>query len=406
MPVVPHGVSLSLGGTDPLEPQRVARLAQLAERFGSPLVSEHVAFCRAGGMEAGHLLPVPRTREALAVLTANIRAAQAELPVPLAVENIAALVSWPEDEFTEADFLTELVERTGVLLLLDVANLYTAQVNFGLDPAATLDRLPLSEVAYVHVAGGILRDGIWHDTHAHPVTDEILDILAALAERSPRQAYCLNATTPIPPTPSWPPNCPRSGRCSRMPASADPPGLADPGADPGASASAGSLAARQLALVSALVAGAAPPAGMAEDRVHIQAQALLRKRARSVARHQPDVAASLGDGFWPAFQRYAAADPTPPANTSSDAQRFARHVRKSYRSRRLIRLVSAWDRRGRRQVRACQLEVIVATATQQLTALWRDCARRWTERYSRDLYARPADPRCRLGAADSRAGRR
>ena len=100
------------------------------------------------------------------------------------MENIAALVSWPEDEFTEADFLTELVERTGVLLLLDVANLYTAQVNFGLDPAATLDRLPLSAVAYVHVAGGVLRDGIWHDTHAHPVAAEILDILADLAGRA------------------------------------------------------------------------------------------------------------------------------------------------------------------------------------------------------------------------------
>jgi len=185
VPVVPHGVSLSLGGTDPLDLGRVARLAQLAERFGAPLVSEHVAFCRAGGIEAGHLLPVPRTRAALAVLTANIRAVRAELPVPLAVENIAALVSWPEDEFSEADFLTELVERTGVLLLLDVANLYTAQVNFGLDPAATLDRLPLSEVAYVHVAGGVLRDGIWHDTHAHPVTGEILGILADLAGRVP-----------------------------------------------------------------------------------------------------------------------------------------------------------------------------------------------------------------------------
>jgi hypothetical protein len=188
VPVIPHGVSLSLGGTEPLDPRTLGRLASLAEAFGSPLVSEHVAFCRAGGMQAGHLLPVPRTREALAVLTANIQAVQAELPVPLAVENIAALVSWPEDEFTEADFLTELVERTGVLLLLDVANLYTAQVNFGLDPAATLDRLPLSEVAYVHVAGGVLRDGIWHDTHAHPVTDEILDILAApRRQRSRRQ---------------------------------------------------------------------------------------------------------------------------------------------------------------------------------------------------------------------------
>jgi uncharacterized protein (UPF0276 family) len=183
VPVIPHGVSLSLGGTEPLDDNRLARLAALAEKFGSPLVSEHVAFCRAGGMETGHLLPVPRTRAALDVLSDNIRVAQAALPVPLAVENIAALVSWPEDEFSEAQFLTELVERTGVLLLLDVANLYTAQLNFGLDPVATLDGLPLEQVAYVHVAGGVFRDGVWHDTHAHPVTGEILDILAALMQR-------------------------------------------------------------------------------------------------------------------------------------------------------------------------------------------------------------------------------
>jgi uncharacterized protein (UPF0276 family) len=183
LPVIPHGVSLSLGGTEPLDDTRLTRLAGLAERFASPLVSEHVAYCRAGGMETGHLLPVPRTRAALAVLTDNIRVAQSALPVPLAVENIAALVSWPEDEFTEAQFLTELVERTGVLLLLDVANLYTAQVNFGVDPVATLDGIPLEQVAYVHVAGGVFMEGIWHDTHAHPVTGEILDILAALTDR-------------------------------------------------------------------------------------------------------------------------------------------------------------------------------------------------------------------------------
>ena len=185
LPVIPHGVSLSLGGTEPLDGERLARLAGLAERFGSPLVSEHVAFCRAGGMEAGQLLPVPRTHAALDVLTENIKIAQAALPVPLAVENIAALVSWPEDELTEAQFLGELVERTGVLLLLDVANLHTAQVNFGLDPIATLNAVPVDRVGYVHVAGGILRDGVWHDTHAHPVSQEIFGILAALCERAP-----------------------------------------------------------------------------------------------------------------------------------------------------------------------------------------------------------------------------
>lgn len=184
VPVIPHGVSLSLGGTEPLDPAKLERLAGLAERFGSPVVSEHVAFCRAGGLEAGHLLPVPRTRAALDVLAGNVSAAQAALGVPLAVENIAPLLAWPEDELTEAEFLTELTERTGVLLLLDVANLYTARLNLGLDPAATLDALPLERVAYVHVAGGVRRDGVWHDTHAHPVPPEILDVLAMFAERT------------------------------------------------------------------------------------------------------------------------------------------------------------------------------------------------------------------------------
>ena len=183
-PVVPHGVSLSLGGADPLDPAKLARLAALASAFGSPLVSEHVAFCRAGGVEAGHLLPVPRTRAALDVLAENVRAAQQALPVPLAVENIAALIAWPEDELTEGEFLSELVERTGVLLLLDVANLYTARVNFGADPVAAIEALPLEQVAYVHVAGGELRDGVWHDTHAHPLSAEILDVLAALVARA------------------------------------------------------------------------------------------------------------------------------------------------------------------------------------------------------------------------------
>ena len=102
----------------------------------------------------------------------------------------------------------------------------------------------------------------------------------------------------------------------------------------------GELAARQLSLVQALVAGGAPPAGVDPDRVRIQAQALVRKRSRSVARHRPELAASLGADFWPAFQRYAAANPTPPANTPSDTKRFARYMRKSRRSH-LIRLFLA-----------------------------------------------------------------
>ncbi|MFJ8047258.1 DUF692 domain-containing protein [Streptomyces luteogriseus] len=188
--VVPHGVSLGLGGADRPDAGRLTALAERAQALGSPLVTEHIAFVRAGGpltasphLEAGHLLPVPRTRDALDVLCENVRIAQDALPVPLAVENIAALICWPGEEMTEGQFLYDLADRTGVRLLIDVANLHTNHVNRAEDPAKALAELPLEALAYVHVAGGFERDGVWHDSHAHPVPRPVLDILTDLASR-------------------------------------------------------------------------------------------------------------------------------------------------------------------------------------------------------------------------------
>lgn len=197
--VVPHGVSLGLGGADRPDPARLAALAGTVAALDAPLVTEHLAFVRAGGLEAGHLLPVPRSRDALAVIAENVRIAQDQLPVPLALENIAAQLAWPDDELTEGQFLAELVERTGVRLLIDVANLHTNRVNLGLDPAAELDRLPLEALAYVHVAGGQLVDGVWHDTHAHPVTEPVLEVLAELCARVVPPGVLLERDAAFPP---------------------------------------------------------------------------------------------------------------------------------------------------------------------------------------------------------------
>lgn len=183
VPVVPHGVALGLGGAELPDRAGLARLARVAGALGAPLVTEHLAFVRSGGMEAGHLLPVPRTREALGVIAENVRIAQQELPVPLALENIAAHFAWPEDELTETEFLTELVERTGVGLLVDVANLHTRRVNLGSDARAEVADLPVEAIAYVHVAGGRLIDGVWYDSHEHPVSQPILELLADLCGR-------------------------------------------------------------------------------------------------------------------------------------------------------------------------------------------------------------------------------
>ncbi|CAM3387616.1 DUF692 domain-containing protein [Tsukamurella hominis] len=184
VPLVPHGVALSLGGVDALEPDRVHRLVACAEAFGAPLVSEHIAFVRAGGIEAGHLLPVPRTREALDVLVRNITRMQDALPVPLAVENIAAFLRWPEEDYSEAEFLTELLERTGALLVLDVANVYANALNRRRDPHDELARLPVDRIAYSHVAGGSEGGGRYHDTHTDPVNAGVLELVTALRERA------------------------------------------------------------------------------------------------------------------------------------------------------------------------------------------------------------------------------
>ncbi|WP_432954587.1 DUF692 domain-containing protein [Micromonospora haikouensis] len=200
--VVPHGVRLSLGGAEPVDPARVSHLAQVAELVGAPLVSEHIAFVRAGGLEAGHLLPLPRSREAVAAVVANVRRAQADLPVPLALEPIAALFDWPDDELDEADFLTEILDATGTTLLLDVANVHANARNRGADPLALLDRLPLDRVAYAHVAGGAEQGGFYHDTHTDPVPPAVLDLIGELCARHRPPALLLERDGRWPPAPA------------------------------------------------------------------------------------------------------------------------------------------------------------------------------------------------------------
>ncbi|GCD42167.1 DUF692 domain-containing protein [Streptomyces paromomycinus] len=356
--VVPHGVSLGLGGAGRPDAARLAALAERAEALGAPLVTEHIAFVRAGGpltaspaLEAGHLLPVPRTRDALDVLCENVRIAQDALPVPLAVENIAALVNWPGEEMTEGQFLAELVERTGVRLLIDVANLHTNQVNRNEDPATALDELPVEAIAYVHVAGGIERDGVWHDTHAHPVTRPVLDVLAALCARVTPPGVLLERDEDFPATGELaaeldtirtvlkeapaPAVLPAPAPPLRTPGVAVPRGTATATAigTTGTSAAAMSttdaarrrLAVAQTALLSALVAGTPAPEGFDRRRLLIQSRALAAKRASVVAKIAPELPDILGTDYRPGFLAYARHRPMR-HGYRQDAMDFAVHL--------------------------------------------------------------------------------
>ncbi|MCQ8195393.1 DUF692 domain-containing protein [Streptomyces rugosispiralis] len=334
--VVPHGVSLGLGGAERPDPGRLRALAERAEALGSPLVTEHIAFVRAGGpltaspaMEAGHLLPVPRTRDALDVLCENVRIAQDALPVPLAVENIAALISWPGEEMTEGQFLAELVERTGVRLLIDVANLHTNHVNRGEDPAKALDELPTSAIAYVHVAGGVERNGVWHDSHAHPVTQPVLDVLAELCARTTPPGVLLERDEDFPAAEELAGELDAIRAVTVTTAGA---GVAEDAVRTSAVPDAPvpdtvreRLALAQAALLSALVGGTPPPEGFDRRRLRVQSAALTAKRASVIAKVAPELPEILGTGYRPAFARYADGRPMT-GGYRRDAMSFAEHL--------------------------------------------------------------------------------
>ncbi|MGW1892830.1 DUF692 domain-containing protein [Streptomyces sp. NPDC002004] len=319
--VVPHGVGLGLGGAERPDAGRLAELAARAEALGTPLVTEHIAYVRAGGaltasprLEAGHLLPVPRTRDALEVLCANVRIAQDALPVPLALENIAALISWPGEEMTEGQFLYDLVDRTGVRLLIDVANLHTNHVNRGEDPAKALDELPVEAIAYVHVAGGLERDGVWHDTHAHPVPRPVLDVLADLADRVTPPGVLLerDENFPAPEELERELDAIRSTVAARTPRTADisprPSSSAPvPAAEPESARQR--LGIAQAALLSALTAGTPAPEGFDRARLGVQSRALAGKRAGVVGKVAPEVPEIVGDTYRDEFLAYAHGHP-------------------------------------------------------------------------------------------------
>src|SRR5439155_25020083 len=126
----------------------------IVRRVSPPWWSEHIAFTRAGGVDIGHLSPVPFTYEAIDVLSRNIAEVRRYIDVPLILENITYMVEMPGAELNEAQFLTELLERTDCGLLLDVTNLYTNAVNHGYDLQSMLEQLPLERVVQLHFAGG------------------------------------------------------------------------------------------------------------------------------------------------------------------------------------------------------------------------------------------------------------
>jgi uncharacterized protein (UPF0276 family) len=172
-----HAVGLSVGSCGGLDQRHLGRIKALVDRFEPALVSEHLAWSQAAGVYLNHLLPLPYTEESLAAVCRNLDEVQTVLGRRVLVENPSAYLRFTTSAIPEAQFLAELVRRTGCGLLCDVNNVYVTARNLRLDPVAYLDALPADAVGEVHVAGHSANetDGgtVFIDDHGSPVAPTV-----------------------------------------------------------------------------------------------------------------------------------------------------------------------------------------------------------------------------------------
>lgn len=185
-PLSLHGVSLSLAADCAPDPEHLKRLKVLVDRVQPALVSEHLAWSTWRGQYHPDLLPFPRTGEALRRITGNIQRVQDALGHRIAIENPTHYLQLDGHDYSELDFLTELSERAGCGLLLDVNNVHISAHNLGFDAAMYLDAFPAAAIMEIHLAGHAPDPGnstLLIDTHDAPVADEVWSLYERLINR-------------------------------------------------------------------------------------------------------------------------------------------------------------------------------------------------------------------------------
>jgi uncharacterized protein len=182
-PVVLHGVSLSIGGADPLDATYLRELKALAARVQPAWVSDHLCWTGVDSHHLHDLMPLPYTEAALRHLVPRIQQVQDALQRRLVLENVSSYVSFAGDEMNEWQFIAELLRRADCELLLDVNNVYVSSVNHGFDAHAFIDAMPRERVRQIHLAGHEDHGSYLIDTHDHPVCEAVWDLYAYTTQR-------------------------------------------------------------------------------------------------------------------------------------------------------------------------------------------------------------------------------
>ena len=182
-PIVLHGVSMSIGSTDPLDRKYLASLRDLARRFEPAWVSDHLCWTGVGGQNLHDLLPLPCTEEAVSWVAGRIRQVQEILERPILIENVSSYMTFTHSTMSECEFLNAVAEESDCGILLDINNVYVSAFNHGFDPVQYIESVPIERVAQYHLAGHSDHGSYLLDTHDHPIRSEVWALYEKAARR-------------------------------------------------------------------------------------------------------------------------------------------------------------------------------------------------------------------------------
>lgn len=198
-PVAMHGVSLSIGSTDPLDRGYLRQLKALANRIEPLWISDHLCWTGVAGRNLHDLLPLPYSEEAIGHVAARVMRVQEFLGQQILLENVSSYVSYRASTVTEWEFLAEVARRADCLILLDVNNIYVSARNHGFDPLAYLGGVPGERVQQIHVAGHDDCGNHVIDTHASPVCNPVWELYGEALRRCGAVPTMIERDDRIPP---------------------------------------------------------------------------------------------------------------------------------------------------------------------------------------------------------------
>ncbi|WP_454781112.1 MNIO family bufferin maturase [Legionella sp. WA2022007384] len=198
-PIVMHGVSLSIGSTDPINIEYLTRVKHLADRIQPKWISDHLCWTGVHQRNIHDLLPLSYTENTIAHVVDRVKWVQDFYQRRILLENVSSYITYKESEMTEWEFLSEIAHRADCLILLDLNNIYVSSYNHGFNPETYLNHIPVDRVQQFHLAGHLNCDDYIIDTHDHPVITEVWDLYSQAIKRFGEVSTMIERDDHIPP---------------------------------------------------------------------------------------------------------------------------------------------------------------------------------------------------------------